>query len=45
MTLLDIADPRPWQDSPTTTLIAIAAATTVVIALCAFFIYKYRKVH
>ena len=45
MTLLDIADPRPWQDSPTTTLIAIAAATTVVIVLCAFFIYKYRKEH
>ena len=45
MTLLDIADPRPWQDSPTTTLIAIAAATTVVIALCAFFIIRYRKTH
>ncbi|MBO7596233.1 MAG: hypothetical protein J6T70_04235 [Bacteroidales bacterium] len=45
MTLLDIADPRPWQDSPTTTLIAIAAATAVVIALCAFFIHKYRKEH
>ena len=45
MTLLDIADPRPWQDSPTTTLIAIAAATTVVIARCAFFIYKYHKAH
>lgn len=45
MTLLDIADPRPWQDTPTTTLIAIAAATTVVITICAFFIYKYRKAH
>ena len=45
MTLLDIADPRPWQDAPTTTLIAIATITTVVIALCTFFIYKYRKAH
>ncbi len=45
MTLLDIADPRPWQDTPSTTLIAIAVATAVVIVLCAFFIHKYRKTH
>ncbi|MBR4440712.1 MAG: hypothetical protein IKS00_04080 [Bacteroidales bacterium] len=45
MTLLDIIDPNPCQNVTATTLIAIAAATTVVIALCAFFIYKYRKEH
>ena len=43
MKLLDIVDPSPCQDVSATTLIAIAAATAVVIALCAFFIYKYRK--
>ena len=45
MTLLDIVDPSPCQDISATTLIAIAAATAVVIALCAFFIHKYRKDH
>lgn len=45
MKLLDIVDPSPCQDVSATTLIAIAAATAVVIALCAFFIYKYRKEH
>lgn len=45
MKLLDIVDPSPCQDVSATTLIAIAAATAVVIVLCAFFIYKYRKTH
>ncbi len=45
MTLLDIVDPSPCQDISATTLIAIALATAVVIVLCAFFIYKYRKEH
>lgn len=45
MKLLDIVDPSPCQDVSATTLIAIAAATAVVIVLCAFFIYKYRKDH
>ncbi|MBR4625096.1 MAG: hypothetical protein IKQ70_00875 [Bacteroidales bacterium] len=45
MTLLDIVDPSPCQNVSATTLIAIAAATAVVIALCAFFIHKYRKAH
>lgn len=45
MTLLDIVDPSPCQDISATTLIAIAAATAIVIVLCGFFIYKYRKEH
>lgn len=45
MTLLDIADPRPWHFDSDASIIIAVVATTVVLALCAFFIIRYRKTH